>query len=81
MEFNQFKRATIHNLLMLHHLCFHKWECLKKKKKKCENVMRLDNPVLVPQHEQPGLLFWSASLVGNNEWGAQWRHTGNHPHF
>lgn len=43
--------------------------------------MRLDNPALVPQHEQPGLLFWSASLVGNNEWGAQWCHTGNRPHF
>lgn len=46
-----------------------------------ENVMRLENPALVPQHKQPGLLFWSASLVFNNEWGEQWRHTGNHPHF
>ena len=54
-------------------------------REKCEgavqNVMRLDNPALVPQHEQPGLLFWSASLVGNNECGVQWRHTGNHPPF
>lgn len=44
-------------------------------------MMRLDNPVLVPQHKQPSLLFWSASLVVNNEWRAQWRHDGNHPHF
>lgn len=43
--------------------------------------MRLDNSVLVPQHEQPGLLFWSASLVRNNEKRARWHHAGNRPHF
>jgi len=37
-------------------------------------VMRLDNPELVPQHKQPGMLFWSASLVVNNEFGVRWRH-------
>lgn len=37
-------------------------------------MMRLDNPVLVPEHKQPGLLLWSASFVFNNEWGGQSRH-------
>lgn len=33
-------------------------------------MMRLDNPARAPQHQRPGLLFWSASLAGNNEWAS-----------
>lgn len=42
-------------------------------------MMRLDNPALVLQHKRLGLLFWSASLVVNNEWECSGV-TGNHPH-
>lgn len=55
---------------MFYHPCFHSAECEGGVK----NVMRLDNPLLVPQHRLFGLLFWSAALVINNEWRGQWRH-------
>lgn len=64
--YNHFTQANTYQLLLLHHVSIHSCEFTKG----VQNVMRLDNPELVPQHRQPALLFWSASLGANNEWGA-----------
>lgn len=56
------------------HLCFH--SCRVNTVGGVQNVMRLDNSGLA-LHQPPGLLSWSASLVGNNERGTQGRHAVN----